>query len=393
MQVEIIGRTKRRHRALTRVAAYCRVSEDSDRLLHSLEAQVAHYQSVIPRTPGCVFAGIYSDGAMTGTDTARPGFQRLLADCEAGRIDVVLVKSVSRFSRNTLDFLDVCRRLARLGVELRFEKERMSTADGEGELMLSLLASFSQEESRSISENIKWGIRRGFAEGRSAHYPLYGYRYEAGAYRLEPSEAAVVRRIFAAFLSGRTTWELEQALAAEGVPSPRGCRFSTSAILRILRNPTYTGDSVLQREYIADHITHRRLPNNGELAKYLVRGTHPAIVTHADFAAAQAELAARTPRKARAWYTGKVLCGECGRTFKYMRKHSGTGYFFCRGREKSGCACPRLREERIMVPAAALLGRETLDEAAFAAEVERVTVYRDRLTILMRNGGTAQCRM
>ena len=210
-----------------RVAAYARVSMDTERLQHSLSAQVSYYNDKIQKNPEWLFAGVYADNGISGTGTAkREEFNRLLADCEAGKIDLVLTKSISRFARNTVDLLETVRHLKEIGVEVWFERENIRSFDWDGELLLSILASFAQEESRSISENCKWGIRKRFEKGiPNGHFRIYGYRWEGDELLIVPEEAAVVRRIFQNFLDGKSRLETEREFAGEGITT----RFSQTA--------------------------------------------------------------------------------------------------------------------------------------------------------------------
>ena len=187
-----------------RVAAYARVSLDSERLMHSLSAQVSYYSELIQKNPQWLYAGVYADEGITGTLTSkRDEFKRMIEDCEKGKIDIILVKSISRFARNTVDLLDTVRHLKSLGIEVRFEKENINSLSNDGELMLSILASFAQEESCSISENVKWGTRKRFEIGiPNGRVRVYGYRWKGDTLFVEPSEAEVVKRIYSEFLNG-----------------------------------------------------------------------------------------------------------------------------------------------------------------------------------------------
>ncbi len=179
-----------------RVAAYARVSEESERLKHSLSSQISHYSELIQRHPEWEYAGVFADNALTGTNTERPEFQRLMVACDAGTIDIILTKSISRFARNTLDTLVAVRHLKELGIAVRFEKERIDTMTDKGELLLTLLASFAQEESRSISENVKWGTRKRFEQGiPNGRFQIYGYRWEGNHLVIHPEEAKIVKLI------------------------------------------------------------------------------------------------------------------------------------------------------------------------------------------------------
>ena len=210
-----------------RVAAYARVSVASERMQHSLSAQVSYYSARIQKHPEWEYAGVYADYGISGTGTAkREAFQEMLAACEAGRIDLVLTKSIQRFARNTVDLLQTVRRLKELGIEVYFEKENIRTLSGEGELLLTILASFAQEESRSISENIKWRVKKRFEQGiPNGRFRIYGYRWEGDTLVIVPEEAAIVRRIFQNFLDGKSRLETEREFAAEGITTRSGCRW------------------------------------------------------------------------------------------------------------------------------------------------------------------------
>ena len=188
-----------------KVAAYARVSMESDRMMQSLSSQISYYSELIQKNPQWQYVGVYADNFISGTSTdKRTEFQRLVADCEAGKIDIVLTKSISRFARNTVDLLETVRRLKELGIEVRFEKERINSLSEDGELMLTLLASFAQEESRSISENIRWATQKRFEQGiPNGKFRVYGYRWEGDQLVPVPEEAAIVKRIFQNFLDAK----------------------------------------------------------------------------------------------------------------------------------------------------------------------------------------------
>ena len=207
-----------------KVAAYCRVSMETERLHHSLSAQISRYSELIQSNPQWEFAGIYADEGISGTKAEkRPEFMRLIADCDAGKIDIVLTKSISRFARNTVDLLKTVRHMKDIGVEVRFEKENIRSLSDDGELMLTLLASFAQEESRSISENEKWSVKKRMEQGiPTAKPPILGYKWVGNHLEIVPEEAAVVKRIFQNFLDGKSRLETERELEAEGIRSVNG---------------------------------------------------------------------------------------------------------------------------------------------------------------------------
>lgn len=302
-----------------RVAAYARVSLDTERLENSLSAQISYYSAFIQRNPSWEYAGVFADNGISGTSTDRTEFQRLMAECEAGHIDIILTKSISRFARNTLDTLTAVRRLRELGIEVQFEKEHIHTLSDKGELLLTLLASFAQEESRSISENVKWGVRKRMKKGiPNGRFRILGYRWQGDKLVIVPEEAAVVRRIYQDFLNGKSRLETERALNAEGIRTINGCRFQDSSLKVILTNVTYTGNLLLQKEYITDPINGKRRKNHGELPQYYVENTHEAIIDQATFDYVQQEMTRRKALGAQAnkslnltCFSGKIKCPYC----------------------------------------------------------------------------------
>ena len=206
----------------TRVAAYARVSSGKDTMLHSLSAQVSYYNDLIQKEDGWEFAGVYSDEAITGTKEARPGFQQMLEDCRNGKIDLILTKSISRFARNTVTLLETVRMLKALGVDVYFEEQNIHTISADGELMLTILASYAQEESRSVSENQKWRVQKNFEEGIPWSGRMLGYRMRDGQYHVIPEEAEVVRRIFREYLEGNGSNRIAAHLQDDGIPTMNG---------------------------------------------------------------------------------------------------------------------------------------------------------------------------
>ncbi len=402
MKVKIIEAETSTRREKLRVAAYARVSNEDDGPARSMQAQIDHYTDLICTNSEWSFAGIYCDKYVTGTlADKRHGFQRLMKDCAEKKIDVILCKSISRFSRNTVDLLNSCRFLKHLGIDVRFEKERINTVSEDGELMLTLVAAFAEEESRSISENVKWGIRKGFECGHSTKYKLYGYLYDGKEYKIMLEQALIVRRIFEAYLAGKTAEQLEKAFAAEGILGPKGGAFKAGTIRRMLTNITYTGNTVLQREYIWDHITHKRRKNNGELAKYIVWGSHPVIIPQALYDAVQEEMDRRR-RLGRtseffmqSWHTRKLYCGVCGAPLWYTSK-AGTGgkrragAFVCSRKSRRGasvCSAQQVPEAEFKAAVRAVLNEAVFSEELFSRAVERVTAYEGQhLHFLLTDG-------
>ena len=312
-----------------RVAAYARVSSGKDAMLHSLSAQVSHYSAYIQRS-GWEYAGVYSDEAITGTKDKRENFQRLLAECRAGNVDMVITKSISRFARNTVTLLETVRELKSLGVDVYFEEQNIHTMSADGELMLTILASYAQEESLSVSKNTKWRVRKNFEDGKPWNGVLLGYRFENGQYVIDPSEAETVKRIYREYLNGAGYTSIMKKLNADGIPTRFGGKWTTGSVMVILRNYTYTGNLILQKTYRENNLTKRKLLNNGEHPQYHAVGTHEAIIDLATFEAVQEEIARRAerfsdrkPGTATYPFTGLIVCAGCGKHYRRKIKETG----------------------------------------------------------------------
>lgn len=319
-----------------RVAAYCRVSTDREEQEHSFETQKAMYTEMIMMKPSWQTAGIYADEGITGTVAKkRPGFMKMIEDCRKGKIDMIVTKSVSRFSRNNLDCLMYVRELKQLGIPIIFEKEGINTIQVSSELLLTLFGALSQAESESISMNVKLGIRQSLKNGnvRFSYKTFLGYRNGAdGQPEIVPEQADIVRRIYNDFLAGATYLEIAKRLTEEKVPTMGGgSRWFSERIKSILKNEKYKGDALLQKTYITDPISKRVKKNNGELPMYYVENSHPAIIERRIFDRVQEEIARRAGKKKvkqtgtkteLGRYSGKyaltelLYCGECGTPYR-----------------------------------------------------------------------------
>lgn len=330
--------------ARLRVAAYCRVSTDQTDQLHSLAAQQRYFADYIAAHPEWENAGIWADEGISGTSTAkRKQFRALMAAAENGEIDLILTKEVSRFARNTVDTLEYTRKLRAWGVGVLFLNDNIDTRAGEGEFRLTIMASVAQEESRKTSERVKWGQRRSMERGVVFGAPApYGYRLSGGVLTVREEQAAVVRRVYHLFLDeGKGTHIIAQQLTGEGVPTPRakGSAWSSTMVLRLLRNEKYCGDLLQKKTCTPDFLTHKKVRNCGQEAQVYLRGHHEPIISRAQFAAVQQELvrrgSGRTRHSARYWCSGKVRCGLCGRalTPRRITHRDGSVYirWSCRG--------------------------------------------------------------
>ena len=308
-----------------KVAAYARVSSGKDAMLHSLSAQVSYYSSLIQGNADWEYVGVYSDEAISGTKESRPGFQQMIADCRNGKINIIITKSISRFARNTVTLLETVRMLKALGVDIFFEEQNIHTMSADGELMLTILASYAQEESLSVSENMKWRVKKNFEAGIPWHGRFLGYRMVKDHYEVVPEEAKLVQRIFQEYLDGSGTNKIAQGLNEDGIPPVRGEIWYKTTIVRIITNYNYTGNLILQKTYKDSHLAKMSQTNEGQLPKYHVEDSHEAIISLDTFMAVQMEIERREkPQKTKNTYpfSGKLKCGKCGKS--YRRKVTAT---------------------------------------------------------------------
>ena len=324
---------KKRH---LRVAAYCRVSTDSEEQLSSYENQLAYYTEKIMKEPGWTMAGVFADEGITGTSTCkRKEFLRMIRQCRQGKIDMILAKSVSRFARNTVDTLNFTRELRGLGIPVIFEEQNINSIYPESEFLITLHGAFAQAESESTSSRVSWGKRQAMRSGHvTMHYKnLLGYeKGPDGKPRIVPEQAEVVRFIYDRYLAGDTAREIKAALEAKGAPTVSGKgTWMASHIRSILTNEKYCGDALLQKTFIQDCISKKVIPNTGQLPKYLVQDHHEPIISRETFDAVQLEMARRSAKAGatrkstptgRGKYSGKyvlsnlLFCGECGTAYR-----------------------------------------------------------------------------
>lgn len=343
-----------------RVAGYARVSTDSDEQFTSYTAQVDYYTSYIKRNPNWEFVDVYTDEGISGVSTKnREGFNRMISDALAGRIDLIVTKSVSRFARNTVDSLTTVRKLKEKGVEVYFEKENIYTLDSKGELLITIMSSLAQEESRSISENVTWGQRKRFADGKvSMPYSSFlGYRKGPdGLPEIDPEQAEIVRRIYRMFMSGKTLGHIARQLETDGIPTPGGkTKWQSRVLESILTNEKYKGSALLQKSYTVDFLTKTKKVNEGEVPQYYVECSHPAIIDPAEWEAVQVEVARRKKLGRRhdcfTPFSGKVICGDCGGVYGSKIWHSNSKYrrviWQCNRKFKNEtkCTTPHVDEE------------------------------------------------
>ena len=385
-----------------RVAAYVRVSNLKDAMLQSLSNQVSYYNDFIQRHSGWQYAGVYVDEGLTGTKDLRPEFQRILSDCRGGKIDMVITKSTTRFARNTITMLETVRLLKEIGVDVFFEKENIHSMSGDGELMLTILASFAQEESRSVSENCKWRLREKMKQGEMVGLRgMYGYIVGKNSISIELRQAGIVRTIFDWYVSGDSSVVIARRLNAAGELTLNYAAWSAKHVREILTNEKYAGNTLLQKSYITDYLSKRKKRNHGELPQYYVEQSHPAIIAQETFDKAQSMLTASLkknqpakPVNARYPLTGKIVCGNCG---KHLQRKTTKGRiaWICSTyleHGKSACPAKQIPEETILQAAADALGQDRFDEHEFNRRIERIEVPEpNRLRFVFFNGNVSEC--
>ena len=324
---------KKRH---LRVAAYCRVSTDSEEQLSSYENQLAYYTEKIMKEPGWTMAGVFADEGITGTSTCkRKEFLRMIRQCRQGKIDMILAKSVSRFARNTVDTLNFTRELRGLGIPVIFEEQNINSIYPESEFLITLHGAFAQAESESTSSRVRWGKRQAMRSGHVTmqYKQLLGYeKGPDGKPRIVPEQAETVRFIYDRYLAGDSIREIKAALECRKIPTVSGKEvWMGSHIRNILTNEKYCGDALLQKTFIQDCISKKVIPNTGQLPKYLIQNHHEGIVSRETFDAVQLEMARRNAKAGatrkstptgRGKYSGKyalsnlLFCGECGTAYR-----------------------------------------------------------------------------
>jgi site-specific DNA recombinase len=369
------------------VAAYARVSTDNEEQMTSQVAQVEYYTQYIQEHADWVFVKVYADEGISATSTKhREGFKQMVQDALDGKIDLILTKSISRFARNTVDTLTTVRLLKEHGVEVFFEKENIFTFDSKGEVLITIMSSIAQEESRSISENVTWGRRKRMADGKV--FLPYGrfLGYEKGENdhpQIIEEEAVIIRLIYSLFLSGKTPHGIAKHLMAEGIKTPGGgSTWCMNTIRNILSNEKYKGDALLQKTFTVDFLTKKKKLNEGEVPQYYVQNNHPAIVSTDVFDMVQEEIKRRQKGTARhsgtSIFSSKIICGECGSFYGSKVWHSNDPYrkviWQCNGKFGKGhhCKSPHITEEALKAAFVEALNRIIEDKEEIIAGYEMV---------------------
>ena len=363
-----------------KVAAYARVSMESDRLNHSLSAQISYYSDLIQNNPAWIYVGVYADSGISGGDIRRrTEFKRLVEDCDAGKIDIILCKSISRFARNTVDLLETVRHLKSLDIDVWFEKENIKSLSADGELMLGILAGFAEEESRSQSDNAKWSIQKKFERGEQWHTSAYGYRWDGKSFVICEEEAKAIRVIYENFLRDVPLRQTSRWLAEHGY----AC--SMFFIRYVLQNMVYAGDVLLQRYITENPRTHRIIENKGQLPRYYVTDNHPAIIDRETFEKVQEKIRDSydfNPAAHRivkpSCFSAKIICGKCGAHFvKGVTRTNGHDglqeHWYCYDKiRRRTCDARNIRGDRLREASCEVLGLSEFDEDVFAKTVKKI---------------------
>ncbi len=365
-----------------RVAAYIRVSNEKESMIHSMSAQISYYNQYIGKRRDWTLAGIYTDEGLTGTRSDRGEFNHMLDDCRAGKIDLIITKSISRFARNTVTLLASVRELKGLGIDVFFERENIHSLSSDGELMLTILASYAQEESRSASENGKWRIRKRFEKGEVYQIqPIFGYKVRGNEYVVDTNQAEIVKIIFEAYAAEMQVKQICLLLNNMNASTFWDTKWSRVLIRNIIRNCFYTGQVELQRYFVEDHISKRLRPNTGELSRYIIHDHHPSIVSMELFQKAQSVLESRQPKSRNKStvtpFSGKITCGSCGchymrRTINGVKKWQCNTYWEI---GKDACKDAKLIPETVLENLSAdVLGIPVFSNQLFGQKVVHITV-------------------
>ncbi len=380
-----------------KVAGYARVSTDSEEQQTSYAAQVSYYTEYIQKRADWEFVNVYTDQGISATNTKhRSGFNAMIADALAGKINLIVTKSVSRFARNTVDSLTTVRKLKEKGVEVYFEKENIYTLDSKGELFITIMSSLAQEESRSISENVTWGQRKRMADGKvSIPYGRFlGYRKgDDGLPEIVPEEAEVVRLIYRSFMEGLTSGKIAQMLMEKSITAPGGKeKWHSSTIESILTNEKYKGSALLQKKFTVDFLTKRVKINEGEAPQYFVEHSHPPIIDPEEFELVQAEISRRKAigriYSSSNIFSAKIICSCCGGFFGSKVWHSTSKYrrviWQCNHKFSNGekCMTPHLYEDDIKKKFIEVCNRIAPDKADFIASCREIVTLLSDYTAL-----------
>lgn len=389
---ELVSTSVGKRQEKLRVAAYARVSTEHEEQESSYEAQVKHFTKLIAERQDWEMVKIYADPGLSGKNIKRPEFLKLMKACEDGLVDKIITKSVSRFARNTIDCVESVRKLRNMGIGVYFEKENLDTLHENSEFVLTIMASLAEEESRSMSNNIRWSVRKKFEQGKvilnTARF--LGYKREKNSDILEivPEEAITVRRIYREFLAGASLKDIADALERDSIPSPSGqSKWHVSTIRSILTNEKYQGDCHLQKTYLPDFLSPRRVENVGQADSWYVEDSHAAIITREQFALVQEEFKRRKSLRAstetgngkfsgKYAFSGMIVCGECGETYRRHQQYNQYKVYptwACKVHENTGakhCTAKPIKEKALEDAVVRAINKLMENKEQFLAELK-----------------------
>lgn len=396
MEINKVNKVKKLPKKIN-VCAYARVSTEKDAMLDSLANQVSYYSSYIQSKREWLYVGVFSDEAISGTKANRPGFQKMLEEARKGKIDLIITKSISRFARNTVTLLEAVRELKELNVDVYFEEQRIHSISKEGELMLTILASYAQEEARSASENIKWRVKKNFEEGIPYKLAALGYRLIDGKIVVIPEEAKIVKLIYKLYLDGFGTPLIAKELNKLGYKTMLGNDFTPQPTREILRNITYTGDLLLQKKYKSNYIEKKTKVNKGELPQYYVEDSHEPIIDKETFMKVQelmnskSKVCYKRENKSENAFKGKIKCGICGHTFVRRSAHGDRkslwrcNCYIMNGKDK--CDSPSVLDSEVIRLTKLVLGATEINKDTVLSKIKEISVNADKTLTFELNGG------
>ncbi len=395
-----------------KVAAYCRVSTTFESQQSSIDLQIFNYVTIIQSNPQWEYAGVYFDYGSGLRQKGRCNLENMINKACAGEIDYILTKSLSRLSRNVLDTLIIIRKLKERGINMYFENENLNSIEDEAEFAITLSGILAQEESRNLSENIKWGYQRKFENGDifTKYKNFMGYKCENGNLIIVPEQAEIVKLIFTLYLDGMTLQQIKEHLESQKIKTATGKDiWATYVIQKMLKNEKYKGCTMFQRTFTEDYLTEKRKVNHGERAKYYIEDTHPAIVSKDVFDRVQQEMKRRerivhnddgSAESAKSKFNSKyilgnlLVCGDCGACYR-RRTERGKVLWRCATRIEKGkneCALsPTLKEEWLKEQLTALICNGTFDEGAVKSKVDRIEVYDGYILVKGYEGSSVIC--
>ena len=386
---------------LLRVAAYARVSRDKQEALNSLSAQVSHYNSLICSNRNWLFAGIYSDYALSGTKDNRPEFNKMLDEARNGRIDMIITKSISRFSRNFLTTLQIIRELKAIDVDIYFEEEHMHTSDPKTEMILSIMSMFAEAQAKEVSENMLWRIKKDFLDGKLwGGCDCLGYKIVDRRYVLVPEEAELVKRIYNLYLSGLGDLTIAKLLNKEGIPTRKSVDgWNKVSINYILTNPTYTGDLVLQKTYRKNYLSKTKCYNRGQRNLYIVENSHEAIIDKETFQRVQELRRAKSDKcmpnirtKVHHYFDDLLYCEICGKKYRFRKGQYRDSYVCRTFAEKGKDVCPsKAIPDRVLVEVVKnTLKMDEFDESFLRKKIDRILVNNGNILTFCYKDGTRE---